>query len=82
MRSAGIEYTSVEGESSASVIGTMSKHRSGKLEKSYLTELFKQATRVMAGMEKKDDIAIPRTLLDLPWSTESILSLIFSKRSM
>ena len=58
----------------------MSKHRHGKIEKSYLTELFPPVMRLMANMEKNEDTDFPRTLLDLPWTTEALFTIIFTKR--
>ena len=59
----------------------MSKHRSGKLKKSYLTELFPPVMRVMAGMDKMEDLVIPRTFLELLWTIEVFCTLMFPKQS-
>ena len=79
MRSAGIEYASAVGELSGGAVGTMSKHRVGKLDKVYLTELFPPVLRVMAGFKKKEDYNVMRATLDVPWSMEEICAFIFPK---
>ena len=50
----------------------MSNNRSGKLENSYLRELFPPVMRVMAGIDKKDDMSIPRKFMEFPWTKEAI----------
>ena len=79
MRSAGIEYASSQGELDGGTVGTMSKHQGSKLEKVYMTELFPSVLRVMSGIKKDDVYYVPRTVLKLPWTPETVTTYIFPK---
>ena len=80
MRSAGIEHASGKGGLDAGQVSTMSKHKTGKLDTVYMTELYPPLMMVMAGFKKNDGIYnVERATLELPWSQREIEGFVFPK---
>ena len=82
MRSAGIEFASLQGELDGGAVSTMSKHQTSKLEKLYLTEFHPPFLRVMSGHTKEEQYHVLCTLLAYPMCEQKLAELIFPKLSL
>jgi hypothetical protein len=75
LRKSGMDKGGTAGLSEEAV-STMSKHSRDKI-KQYVPELQCDVMRVMAGFQTKEEYYVPRSLLNLPWEQEQIVSAVF-----
>jgi hypothetical protein len=79
LRTAGMEFSSSQGELQSDEIATMSKHLKEKIF-AYLTDLLKPVLRVMSGHAKDAEYYVPRTNItfeEFGLSSDEITALIF-----
>ena len=78
LRGSGIERASAKG-CNADEVTTMSKHSKERVFDSYMTQLYPPILMVMAGFEKSDSYFVPRTEVELPYSLDDCILMVFPK---
>lgn len=60
-------------------INTMTKHMLEKINSAYQSEVDKTTMKVMAGFSVKESYFVPRTLIGLPYSAESLCTMLLPR---